>query len=108
MSAGTSPSGVGDAGLQAERTRLAWRRTTLAATAVAVLAASRLVVAGVQPAPLAATCAIALSWLALLITADRRIRALTGVRLHASAPTAAPATLGLLAAVIAAWGVLLV
>jgi hypothetical protein len=99
---------TGDAGLQAERTRLAWRRTTLAATAVAVLAATRLVVVGVQPAGLAATCAIALSWLALLIVADRRLRRLTTVRPDGYPLTTAPALLGLLTALVAALGLLLV
>ncbi|MFC4467173.1 DUF202 domain-containing protein [Streptomyces xiangluensis] len=66
-----------DPGLQPERTRLAWRRTTLAGTVVAVLAART----ALQSGPTAArvlTCALcAALWLGFLTVAHHRIRALT-------------------------------
>ncbi|GHH75111.1 hypothetical protein GCM10018793_17610 [Streptomyces sulfonofaciens] len=70
-----------DPGLQPERTRLAWRRTTLACTVAAVLAA-RAALRGGSPLAGALLCALCLSvWLAFLAFAHRRIRALS-----ASAP----------------------
>ncbi|GGL08744.1 DUF202 domain-containing protein [Streptomyces flaveus] len=68
-----------DPGLQPERTRLAWRRTTLAGTVVAVLAART----ALQSGPTAArvlTCALcAALWLGFLTVAHHRIRTLTTV-----------------------------
>lgn len=62
-----------DTGLAPERTRLAWRRTFLTLTVVAVLA-GRLSSEG--RSPLAAAGAM-LIWLLALIVTYRRIRALT-------------------------------
>jgi Domain of unknown function (DUF202) len=63
-------------GLQAERTRLSWRRTTLAATAVALLAVTAGLMDRPTPVGLAAAALLALAWLAILIVAQRRIDAL--------------------------------
>jgi len=63
-------------GLSAERTRLSWRRTTLAATAVALLAVSAAIVDRPTPLGLAAAALLAWAWLAILVIAHRRIGAL--------------------------------
>jgi len=73
-------------GLQPERTRLAWRRTTLSSTVAAVLAAKTTLhsdqsVAGILICSLC--CAL---WLGFLAIAHRRIRVLA-----ASGPDAPPA-----------------
>ncbi|MFJ9033334.1 DUF202 domain-containing protein [Streptomyces sp. NPDC102274] len=82
----TAPAGDGDGdgngapvrdpGLQPERTRLAWRRTTLSCTVVAVLAARQAVHGGATAAGLAGAALSALVWLAFLGVAHRRALAL--------------------------------
>ena len=73
----TGRPGTGDPGLQPERTRLAWHRTSLACTVVVVLA----VKAALRTGPTAGgllVCALCLAgWLGLLVVARRRVRALT-------------------------------
>ncbi|WP_411114765.1 DUF202 domain-containing protein [Streptomyces sp. 029-5] len=67
---------VRDPGLQPERTRLAWRRTTLSCTVVAVLAARQAIHCGATAAGLAGAALSALVWLAFLVVAHRRTLAL--------------------------------
>ncbi|MFJ8078608.1 DUF202 domain-containing protein [Streptomyces sp. NPDC096176] len=78
-----------DPGLQPERTRLAWRRTTLSCTVVAVLAARQ----AAQEAVLAAGLGL-VAWLGFLAVAHRRIGAMEAAR-----PTAMAAR-GAIAAVV--------
>ncbi|MFF4422200.1 DUF202 domain-containing protein [Streptomyces sp. NPDC001549] len=78
-----------DAGLQPERTRLAWRRTTLASSVVAVLALRQALRGAGAPVELAGAAAIALIWLAFLWVAHQRIRALAAGRPQELAPKAA-------------------
>ncbi|MGW4508947.1 DUF202 domain-containing protein [Streptomyces sp. NPDC004436] len=78
-----------DAGLQPERTRLAWRRTTLAASVVAVLAMRQMLRGSGSSAEVGGAAVIVLLWLAFLGVAHRRIRALAAVRPRALAPRAA-------------------
>lgn len=80
---------VRDAGLQPERTRLAWRRTTLASAVVAVLALRQALRGSGRPLELAGAAVTALVWLAFLGVAHRRIRALAAGRPPALPPRAA-------------------
>ena len=68
---GTAPPGA-----QPERTRLAWRRTTLA-FAVAAGLSVRSALRDPGPAAYGAAALGALGWLAFLVVAHRRIRVLT-------------------------------
>lgn len=69
-----------DPGLQPERTRLAWRRTTLSCTVAAVLAGKQAIHEGVTPTGLLAAGLSALVWIGFLAVAHRRIQALDAVR----------------------------
>ncbi|MCX5408290.1 DUF202 domain-containing protein [Streptomyces sp. NBC_00335] len=98
-----------DAGLQPERTRLAWRRTTLSCAVVAVLALRQaLNAAGGSPVAVAGVAVIALFWLAFMGVAHRRVRELAAARpagLSAGAALAATAcTVGLAVFAIALIG----
>ncbi|MFG2136875.1 DUF202 domain-containing protein [Streptomyces sp. NPDC048650] len=67
-----------DPGLQPERTRMAWRRTTLSCTVVVVLAARRLVQSRAPDAVTAALAVlVALVWLAFVAVAHHRVREMT-------------------------------
>ncbi|OON82434.1 DUF202 domain-containing protein [Streptomyces tsukubensis] len=69
-----------DPGLQPERTRLAWRRTTLSCTVAAILAAKAAVAGGVGPWNITAGVCCALAWAAFLAVAQARARGLTTAR----------------------------
>ncbi|MEV7089995.1 DUF202 domain-containing protein [Streptomyces sp. NPDC093085] len=72
-----APAADRDPGLQPERTRLAWRRTTLSCTVVAVLAGRQAVHGGADAAGLTGAALSALVWLAFLVVAHRRLTSLT-------------------------------
>jgi uncharacterized protein DUF202 len=65
-------------GAQPERTRLAWRRTTLSFAVAAALAVRSVLARDAGPAGYAVAALGVLSWLVLLRLAHRRIRALAG------------------------------
>ncbi|GEK02464.1 hypothetical protein TNCT1_47400 [Streptomyces sp. 1-11] len=65
-----------DPGLQPERTRLAWRRTTLSAAVAAVLAVRAALHGGASAAAIAGSVLCCGLWLVLLWVAQHRIRAL--------------------------------
>ncbi|WNZ12790.1 DUF202 domain-containing protein [Streptomyces sp. 11x1] len=96
-----------DPGLQPERTRLAWRRTTLTGAVIAVLAAKSALRGGPSTAGVLAAALCAALWLALLALAHRRIAALAAVRPPALAPPAAT-TAALCVIALAVCGVALV
>ncbi|MBE9499337.1 MULTISPECIES: DUF202 domain-containing protein [Streptomyces] len=90
-----------DPGAQPERTWLAWRRTTLTC-AVSVALTARVALADPSGPAVAAACLGALAWVGLLVTAHRRIRALSRSRPRTMG---AAQTMGALACVLVLVGV---
>ncbi|MER7874352.1 DUF202 domain-containing protein [Streptomyces solisilvae] len=88
---GTHGSRTRDPGLQPERTRLAWRRTTLACAVAASLAGRQALYTGIEPGSLVVLALVVLVWLAFLALAHRRIRAMRASRPPALSPRAAAA-----------------
>ncbi len=86
MSAGAAAEPVRDPGLQPERTRLAWRRTTLSGAVAAVLAMKTALQGSVSVAGIVACALCCGLWLAFVALAHRRIHAL------ASSPEPSPLT----------------
>ena len=88
-----------DPGLQPERTRLAWRRTTLSCTVVAVLAVKQALHGGATSAAVIALSLSALAWLGFLLVAHRRVQRMGSARPRpleaAGAITAAACTVAL-------------
>ncbi len=80
-----------DPGLQPERTRLAWRRTTLACTVAAVLAVKTALAGGGSATGVVACALCAALWLGFLLLAQSRIRTLAAPRPAALTPRAAGA-----------------
>jgi hypothetical protein len=68
-----------DPGLQPERTRLAWRRTTLSATVAAVLAVKTALAGGGSVVGVVACVLCGGCWAGFLWIAHRRIRGLAAV-----------------------------
>lgn len=93
MSTGSVAEPARDPGLQPERTRLAWRRTTLSGTVVAILAMKAALHGGVSVTGMV-VCALCFGlWLGFLALAHRRIRALAAAtEPSALAPWQATAT----------------
>ncbi|MFE7750010.1 DUF202 domain-containing protein [Streptomyces sp. NPDC057428] len=62
-----------DPGLQPERTRLAWRRTTLTYTVVGLLAGRQALHGGASPVGVLAVALSLVAWLGFLAVAHRRV-----------------------------------
>ncbi|MEU2246205.1 DUF202 domain-containing protein [Streptomyces sp. NPDC019224] len=88
-----------DPGLQPERTRLAWRRTTLSYTVAAVLAVKQTLHGGATKAGVIALALSTLAWLGFLLIAHRRVQSMGSARPHpleaGGAITAAACTMAL-------------
>ncbi|MCX4401810.1 DUF202 domain-containing protein [Streptomyces sp. NPDC059837] len=79
-----------DPGLQPERTRLAWRRTTLSSTVAAVLAAKAALHGGPSAIDVTACALCCALWLGFLALAHRRIRVLSTTSGTDGPPALAP------------------
>ncbi|MFD9303639.1 DUF202 domain-containing protein [Streptomyces sp. NPDC060048] len=86
---GRDPDALRDAGLQPERTRLAWRRTTLTCSVTAVLALRQTLHGAGSLVEVVGIAVIALVWLAFLGVAHRRTGELAAARPAGLAPRAA-------------------
>lgn len=76
MTRAPAPAQDRDPGLQPERTRLAWRRTTLSGTVAAVLAVKASLHGGAQAEGIVVCALCSALWLGFLTVAHRRIRTL--------------------------------
>jgi hypothetical protein len=90
-----------DPGLQPERTRLAWRRTTLSSTATALLAMKTTLNGGLSATGVTVCALCCALWLGFLLVAHRRIRTLSATG-SPPALTARHATAGALLTVAVA------
>lgn len=88
---GGQGGGGGERGLQPERTRLAWRRTTLTATGVTVLGVKAALRTDATLGALLGSALCLLLWLAFVATAHLRVRALATPLPRALAPRLAAA-----------------
>ena len=69
-----------DVGAQPERTRFAWRRMSLSATGVVLLAVRGLIVDGVTRIEALALALLALTWITILADGHRRVKRLAAAR----------------------------
>jgi hypothetical protein len=90
-----------DRGASAERTRLAWRRTGLSATVVALLAARRAFTTGAGPASYLVAAVVLAGWAGLVGLAYRRARGL-----DARPPRPGQRTIAAYAAITVAFAIL--
>ncbi|WP_321162654.1 MULTISPECIES: DUF202 domain-containing protein [unclassified Streptomyces] len=97
-----------DPGLQPERTRLAWRRTTLSATVTAVLAARTALGRGAGPVQAVAVALCAALWLGFLYIAQRRTQGLAGSPSPGPLPPTRAAAAVLCIAALAGCGAVLI
>ncbi|MFD4528037.1 DUF202 domain-containing protein [Streptomyces sp. NPDC058470] len=79
-----------DPGLQPERTRLAWRRTTLSSTVATVLAVKTTLHGGGSVTGVVVCALCCALWLGFLAIAHRRIRVLAAVSGSDRPPALAP------------------
>ena len=75
-----------DSGAQPERTRLAWRRTILTATVVAVLCVRQAFAAGPTAHAALVTAGVGLVWVGLCVGTQLRVRTLARARPGAMRP----------------------